>query len=289
MGRICEIEGCSRTYLAKGMCSPCYHRARKEEMSKLPCSILACVKPLHQAGLCHSHYHRQYTHGDPFAGRTPDGERLQWLTAQVTRCLAESTQNCVSTPFGTDSGGYGEVILPEKKRLRMHVASVILSGRTGPEKGQVVRHLCGNSLCVNPHHLTVGTPKENHADSVRHGTAVRGERTKQSKLTESQVLEIRASNETQKVLGERYGVDPSHISVIRSGKAWKHLLPEVEESDTPEASRRNTLTSADVLEIRASTDRIKDLAARFNVSRAQIHRIRSGRSWRHLLPQDDPS
>lgn len=34
----------------------------------------------------------------------------------------------------------------------------------------IVRHLCGNSMCNNPLHLTTGTLKDNQEDSRKHGT-----------------------------------------------------------------------------------------------------------------------
>lgn len=37
--------------------------------------------------------------------------------------------------------------------------------------GKQVRHLCGNKLCVNPEHLTIGTQSDNEKDKHHHGTA----------------------------------------------------------------------------------------------------------------------
>ena len=46
-----------------------------------------------------------------------------------------------------------------------------------------------------------------------------GEKNGQAKLTEAIVREIKISNESQKMLAERYGIDQSIISRIRNGKA----------------------------------------------------------------------
>ena len=52
--------------------------------------------------------------------------------------------------------------------------------------GMETRHLCGNKLCINPEHLRYGTSRENHMDTVRHGTMGR------RKLTALQVVLARA-------------------------------------------------------------------------------------------------
>lgn len=44
---------------------------------------------------------------------------------------------------------------------------------------------------------------------------------KNATLTEQDVEEIRASNESQRILARRYGVSQSNISKIRLGKTWK--------------------------------------------------------------------
>lgn len=222
MTRICETPECGRPHLSKGMCSPCYHKAHKAAKAKLPCTFNSCGDPVFQTGLCHSHYHRKYVHGDPAAGGTRLNSRLPWLTETVKRCLSEDVQECVTHPFGPDSSGYCEVTY-QGKRLRMHVVSIILSGRIAPARGEVTRHLCGRHGCVNPLHLEVGTQLENSADTVRHDRSTRGERHPRAILTELDVRSIRASTETQGVLADRFGISRAQISYIRSRRAWKHV------------------------------------------------------------------
>ena len=101
----------------------------------------------------------------------------------------------------------------------------LLSGRTIPE-GMVMCH--GHNCfkaCFNPEHLKPGTHAENQADRVRDGTNIyaKGEKHGMAKLTNEQVLEIRASEKSQKELAEEYGVHNRTISDIIRRKFWKHL------------------------------------------------------------------
>jgi len=50
-----------------------------------------------------------------------------------------------------------------------------------------------------------------------------GEKHNQVKLTEHQVLEIRASTESCRVLAKRFGVTSTSISNIKNRKVWKHV------------------------------------------------------------------
>lgn len=57
----------------------------------------------------------------------------------------------------------------------------------------------------------------------------RGEKNKQSRLTEDDVRDIRlriSSGETQKSVAKLYGLQQSYVSLIKNGKLWKHVSIE---------------------------------------------------------------
>lgn len=85
----------------------------------------------------------------------------------------------------------------------------------------VVRHDCGNNLCVNPWHLLVGTHAENMRDQYRHGTRVHGDRHPMAKLSDAEVEEIRcllAQGALPRAIAERFNVSRSCVSDIRDGR-----------------------------------------------------------------------
>jgi len=102
-----------------------------------------------------------------------------------------------------------------------------------------VLHNCpdgDNPTCVNPSHLWLGTQGDNNRDMTekgRHGMlahpelAARGERNGFSRLTETDITEIRLryslGRATQTTLAAEYGVSQSHIWRILHSQAWKHI------------------------------------------------------------------
>lgn len=90
----------------------------------------------------------------------------------------------------------------------------------GPlKKGEWILHSCGNRGCINPHHLRIGSPQDNQDDAKAHGTTAREFRCHNTKLSDQQVRDIRASKLRNWELCRIYGVSKSTISQIRSGKA----------------------------------------------------------------------
>lgn len=78
---------------------------------------------------------------------------------------------------------------------------------------------------MNPRHLSWKTHAENMADTLVHGTSTRGERHGYAKLTERDVREIVVlkGEMAQRVIGVRYGVSQSLVSLIHRGRAWGWL------------------------------------------------------------------
>lgn len=85
-----------------------------------------------------------------------------------------------------------------------------------------------NPACVRPSHLFLGTRADNMADMVAKDRQARlkGEAAPRAKLTEAQVLGIRAraaAGEPHRKLGREFAVDYSTISDIVRRKSWAHL------------------------------------------------------------------
>jgi hypothetical protein len=93
-------------------------------------------------------------------------------------------------------------------------------------EGMLIRHSCDNPPCVNPAHLSVGTNADNAADMVSRERQARGSRSGTSKLTESQVAEIRAraaAGDLHRVLAGEYGVSRTLITRLANGHGWAHV------------------------------------------------------------------
>jgi hypothetical protein len=122
--------------------------------------------------------------------------------------------------------GRGFFSVNGKPKMAHRVSYTLAKGEI-PE-GQCVRHTCDVPLCVNPEHLLLGTHQDNMTDmkdrNRRKGTsAVQGEAHGCAKLTEAQVRQILASSKARNDIAREFGVSPSTIKGIRTGRLWKHL------------------------------------------------------------------
>lgn len=127
---------------------------------------------------------------------------------------------------GTKSLGYGQIKI-NGKMIHSHRLVWELTYGKIPD-GLFCLHRCDNRGCNNPKHLFLGTAKDNVDDMEIKGRAVhpKGSKAGTSKLTESQVIEIRGLRQNGvpiKVIAKVYAVHFSQISSICTRRTWKHI------------------------------------------------------------------
>ena len=171
---------------------------------------------------------------------------------RFTRKITKTSTCWLWTGARVSERTYGIVHRSGKNRLAHRWAWELAYGPI-PD-GQCVCHRCDNPPCVRPAHLFLGTKAENtydrHAkqrDAVgeRNGSrthpellprgrdhwrhrkphlAATGQRHGMAKLTDGDVLAIRArSSEQRKLVAAEYGVSRSLISQIVLRQIWRHL------------------------------------------------------------------
>lgn len=120
-----------------------------------------------------------------------------------------------------------------------------------PSSAHHAAHNDGTSTNNHARNLRWATPSENEADKVAHGTSLagrpsvvpverrpcgarhgrhtkpeataRGERVGRAKLTEAQVIAIRADQRLAREIAEDLGVTRALIQMIKTNKIWRHV------------------------------------------------------------------
>lgn len=188
------------------------------------CCIKDCSRPHYALGFCEMHWRRNRKHGSPLGGdrnHAPPEERFWRRVKKTGTCW-----NWLGAP---SNAGYGRFQIggkgspyvgPHRFSYEMHCEPV-------PE-GFVVMHSCDNRLCVNPAHLSVGTPRDNTTDMISKGrkrtVAPVGVENGKAVLTPDLVRYIRSKpNESHAALARELGVGASTIRGVRDGRVWSHV------------------------------------------------------------------
>jgi DNA-binding XRE family transcriptional regulator len=204
--RICEIEGCDQKHVARGYCK--------------------------------THWTRWKIHGDPLIFKSARKQDRKALTELFWRAVdIRSEDECWLWQNAIDEDGYGRAnwYTVRGKRVRIaHRIAYEIFYKVEPGELQVC-HKCDNPPCVNPHHLFLGTNKDNHADKKAKGRAPKGGRNWSSAFYDKHIPEVRRlrfeEKLTNKQIAQRYGVSESTISHICTGRSWKHVPMNAENLD----------------------------------------------------------
>jgi hypothetical protein len=119
--------------------------------------------------------------------------------------------------------GYGRLRVGPKATLAHRVSFVIAHGR---EPRDMVLHTCDNRGCVNPAHLYEGNNADNMRDRLKRGgydNQPRGEDNPSARLTQANVLAIRADKRIARLIAVEYGITLGHVYQIRGRRCWAWL------------------------------------------------------------------
>jgi hypothetical protein len=137
----------------------------------------------------------------------------------------EPNSGCWLWTANVNECGYGNFMLSGKRHLAHRVAYSLFIKEI--PKGMCVCHKCDTPACVNPHHLFIGTVKDNMNDMVRkkRSNKPKHEAHNKAKLTWDQVREIRRLGEHMYGINiaPLFGVTFTTISSILNNKTWKEV------------------------------------------------------------------
>lgn len=142
---------------------------------------------------------------------------------RITERAERQPSGCLHWTGYIGNHGYGVLGVNGKNRLVHRLAFEMANGPI--PAGRLVCHRCDNRRCMEPEHLFLGSIADNNADMRAKGRGVTlfGSRNGRARITESDVVAIRAASGTSDVVAARFGVSPSTIRHIRQGKQWKHV------------------------------------------------------------------
>ena len=129
-------------------------------------------------------------------------------------------------PHPNKDGHLVYMLQKDRKPIHRFGHQIVLTAFVGPcPKGLQGCHNNGNPADNRKDNLRWGTPLENAQDCILHGRRPKREKHGRAKLTEEQVAFIKQSPKYYGILaelGRRFGVAPTTIHGIRSGRIWNH-------------------------------------------------------------------
>jgi hypothetical protein len=119
--------------------------------------------------------------------------------------------------------GYGNTTWGSKSKYAHRVAAWLYEIIDDLDSELAVLHKCDNPKCCNPKHLFAGSSADNSRDMTNKNRQARGNKIRIAKLNEKIVKEIRNSNESQRSLAKKYGVNHTTVGAVINKSSWKHI------------------------------------------------------------------
>lgn len=155
-------------------------------------------------------------------GKLPYGSIRKFVNEAFDKATPDF---CIIFPGGLDRHGYAHTrINGKRQRIHRYILSKSL-GRKIKENYQAAHDpiKCTSRACINRYHIREATASENQTDRVLSGTDCKGVKHWKSKLTDSQIIEIRLDTRAQSEIANDFEISRSNVSHIKTGRRWGHI------------------------------------------------------------------
>lgn len=202
--------------------------------------------------------------------RINEKDREELLARFEEKYTPEALTGCWLWYAGVDSYGYGQIKVPWRRSPeKAHRVSYLLFRGDIPDDLCVCHH-CDTPACVNPFHLFLGTKRDNSIDCARKG------RRHNQRITVETAREIYRARGTLSEIAERWGIHPSTISEIQTGRTKVYATGATARSTRKRLTRK--LSPEQIREIFLAAGPIKETAYTFGVSTRTVSLIRNRKS-----------
>lgn len=150
---------------------------------------------------------------------------IHWIKHRILIHSTLRESGCIEYADGKTKHTYGLVSITVdmiRKSVPAHRALwMAVNDRLDLPRNIYIRHKCDNPKCVNIEHLLPGTPKDNSQDMLDRRRRAKTNRlhTRQCRLTNDQVLDIRIGKEKPSYYCCKYEITPGYVSKLRNMRA----------------------------------------------------------------------
>lgn len=180
------------------------------------------------------------------------------VITEINKCLAKGDfKECIEY-HNLDKDGYGVFNCTQKgkrKWFKMHRVAYSLFNNIELTSENLVLHSCDNRACCNPHHLRIGTAKDNSMDMVHKGRSLAG------------------------IKNPKY----------RHGKRERSYLEDLHAKNAiKRATQPYSMSKFNIEQLSEIRDRLKrgekvsDICKYYNAALGTIYNIKNNKTYKHL-------